>query len=302
MNLLELLYQTQDTYTSGEQLSQQLNITRAAVWKQIKKLQANGVVIESSQSLGYKLISTQHYIEPNLITQGLDNLHLEVFDTIKSTNDYAKTITQKPALIIAKEQTAGKGRRGKSYYSPKIHGTYFSYIPNKNYQMNELSLITIRAALALNIAIKKTFGIDTEIKWLNDIYLQDHKLAGILVEGSIELQTLEYEQIIIGIGLNLNHAPIPKDIEDIYTSLNLDFYDLNSFFKEFIHQFESLDETDLISLYKSHSMIFGRTVIHSEDNKEYTAIDIDANGALILKSKEGELHTLSHGEVSLKIK
>ena len=302
MTLIQLLIENKDDYTSGEFLSEKLGISRAAIWKQIKTLQTKGVEIESSQSLGYKLISTQNYIDKKYLQSLLPNLNIEVFDTIASTNDYAKTITSKPSLIIAKEQTQGKGRRGKSFYSPQNHGTYFSYIPNTTYKTSDLSLITIRSALALNKSIQYVFHVDTKIKWLNDIYLDDYKLAGILVEGSIELQTLTFDQIIIGIGLNLNQAEIPENINHIYTHLNLNHYDLHMFYQHFIMTFNQLHEATLIDEYRKQSMIFGRDVIHSEDGQTYKAIDIDETGALIIESKEGVRTHLQHGEVSLKIK
>lgn len=301
MNLLTLLYQDQDRYLSGEQLSQSLNITRAAIWKQVQSLRTKGVNIESSQSLGYKLIATNHHCDDIVLSNLLPNVHIEVHESLTSTNDYAKQIQQKPSLIVAQEQTQGKGRRGKSFFSPKGHGLYFSYIPDSHYTQEDMALITIKAAVALQETIESCFKKDTQIKWLNDIYLNDLKLAGILVEGSIELQTQEYDQVVIGIGCNLTQTKAPGDLEHIYTSLELENYDLHEFLHQFITKFEAIDASTVIETYKSMSMIIGREVIHSETNDVYTAEAIDANGALILTSPHLETLRLTYGEVSLKL-
>lgn len=302
MNLITLLYNNRDQYVSGQWLSEKLNMTRAGIWKQIKSLQNQGVDIQSSQSLGYKLISTNHFLDPILLNSLDPELTVEYFTTLPSTNDYAKTIAAKPALIIAKEQTQGKGRRGKSFFSPKNHGLYFSYILKEAYNPQAMAFITIKAAVALQQTIQSCFGIDSRIKWLNDLYIGDKKIAGILVEGSIELQTQVYEQVIIGIGLNLTRTQVPDDIEAIYQSLNLENYDLHEFLIQFIKHFNALTPNGLIETYKSLSMIIGREVVNSNDQKTYRAIDIDDDGALILESIKGETLRLNYGEVSLKVK
>lgn len=301
MNLITLLYNNKDHYMSGETLSQNLNITRAGIWKQIQNLKAQGVTIDSSQSLGYKLISTNHVLDKTLLNHLIPNLYVEIHETITSTNDYAKSMTQKPSLIIAKEQTHGKGRRGKHFFSPKNHGLYFSYMPEQTYTQEDMALLTVQVAVALQSSIEASLGVNTQIKWLNDLYIHDTKIAGILVEGSIELQTMTYEQVIIGIGINLNHTEVPEEIKHIYNSLNLNHYDLHSFLQLFINTFHNLPTTNIIETYKSKSMIIGRKVIHSENHKTYTAIDIDATGALILESDEQEQLRLTYGEVSLKV-
>lgn len=302
MNLISLLYETQDSYISGEHLSNQLSITRGAVWKQVAQLRKKGVDIESSQSLGYKLISTNHYIDQEVLESKLPNHYIEIHETLDSTNQKAKLMEHKPALIIAHHQTDGRGRRGKSFYSPKNQGIYFSYIPQGVFSTEHISQITIKSSIALHHAIKDAFNIDTKIKWLNDIYIGDLKCAGILVEASLELQTYHFEKMIIGVGLNLTQSQIPQNLKDIYTSLDLDQFDLHLFFERFIHHFETLPDHNLIEMYKSHSMILGRQVIHSETQLEYQAKDIDQDGNLILENSKGEILQLSFGEVSLKIK
>lgn len=301
MNLYTLLVKNKDRIMSGEELSDHLNVTRAAVWKNINALRKQGVIINSIQSQGYQLQSTQHVLDLQHLKLLLPDTEIHVYDSLTSTNDTAKTLTDKPALIIANEQTAGKGRRGKSFYSPARKGLYMSYIPKYSYALEDTAMITIRTALALHGAILSCFNIDTQIKWLNDIYLDDRKVAGILVEGSLELQTKTYEQLIIGVGLNLEDTTIPSDLDGIYGSLQLDTYSLYEFIEAFIHEFNTLDESTLIQNYRERSMIFGRKVLLDRDQKIYTAIDIDVQGGLILKDDKGNLSTITHGEVSLKL-
>ncbi len=301
MNLYQLLVKNMNTVTSGQELSQELNMTRAGVWKGIKQLKVQGLIIDSLQSQGYQLKSTQHLLNKEHLESLLPNTYIEIHDSLGSTNEYAKGITQQPALIITSHQTDGKGRRGKSFYSPKDKGLYMSYVPSGDYSIEDTGMLIIRSALALQMAISQYFKIETEIKWLNDIYLRDRKLAGILIEGSVELQTLTYDQVIIGIGLNLEETEVRKDLEMIYGSLNLKNYNLFELVQSFIENFSSLKENDLIPLYRSKSMIFGRHVILDQDNKVYKAIDIDNKGALIIENEKGERNIITHGEVSLKL-
>ena len=190
MNLYQLLVKNMNTVTSGQELSQELNMTRAGVWKGIKQLRDQGLIIDSLQSQGYQLKSTQHLLNKEHLESLLPNTYIEIHDSLGSTNEYAKGITQQPALIITSHQTDGKGRRGKSFYSPKDKGLYMSYVPSGDYSIEDTGMLTIRSALALQMAISHYFKIETEIKWLNDIYLRDRKLAGILIEGSVELAPL----------------------------------------------------------------------------------------------------------------
>lgn len=231
---------------------------------------------------------------------------VEYFQNIDSTNTYLKNISNKyfkdNRLVIADSQSAGRGRMTKSFHSP-TDGLYFSFVIKPKLRIEEIQLITIITALAVNNSIKTLYNIESNIKWLNDIYIDNKKVSGILAEGSIS-NSDHYDYIVIGIGINLKKSDnIPDSIKDIYTALDIHsnkIVDKNILIVNIMNEFERLSlsaKSDIIESYKDSCLSIMKKVFYK--NKEYIVKDISDLGHIIIEDDERNLLTLNSGEVSL---
>lgn len=202
--------QTHNTeYLSGQDLSDVLRISRVAVWKHIKKIQELGYTVESKQKLGYKLIKNSDALLPWEITSGLKTKIIGqqafYFDSTDSTQNQALKMAEEPerngAIIVAEKQTGGKGRSGRKWISPK-GGIWFSVILRPKFDISMTTLFPIASALALSLALEKTFKISPELKWPNDLTIKGKKLAGMLVDASLESNRIE--NLVLGVGINFD--------------------------------------------------------------------------------------------------
>ncbi|MCY4490484.1 MAG: biotin--[acetyl-CoA-carboxylase] ligase [Thaumarchaeota archaeon] len=196
-------------YLSGQDLSDVLKISRVAVWKHIKKIKELGYDIESKQKLGYRIKSITDSLLPWEVTSNLDTEQIGksvyFFESTNSTQDQAKKIAAKNAkdgiVITTNMQTAGRGRNGRRWISPK-GGIWFSVILRPKFDVSAVTLFPMAASLALSRAIKNTLGIKTELKWPNDITIRGKKVAGMLVDASLESNKIE--ELILGVGINFD--------------------------------------------------------------------------------------------------
>ena len=202
--------QTHDTeYLSGQDLSDVLKISRVAIWKHIKKIQELGYAVESKQKRGYRLTANSDVLLPWEITTGLKTKiigqRVYYFDSIDSTQNQALKMadnsTNNGTVIIAAKQTGGKGRAGRKWISPK-GGIWLSVILQPKFDISMVTLFPIASALALSNALEKTFKIYPELKWPNDLTIKDKKLAGILVDASLESNRIE--NLVLGVGINFD--------------------------------------------------------------------------------------------------
>ena len=318
------LQKNSETFVSGEELAKALNISRAAISKIIKEIKNEGIVIESVPNKGYKLSSTNDLISRDIIKNSLQkngfNLDVYFHKTVNSTNLEAKRLIlnssiSNPSLIIANEQSQGKGRFGKIFFSPKNSGIYFSIIENSFTNLKNSTFITICTALAITRAIEKLTGFSTQIKWVNDIFYNGKKICGILTEAITNFETGEIEKLIIGIGINFSTIDFPKELESagsLFSPLSLNsnkitrndliiniVTELDLFFKNF----NSLNYREIIEEYKSKSNILGKEVLVTLPNTppfSAIAVDIDEFGHLIIKKESNEILSLNYGEVSIK--
>ena len=209
VKVLAFLKSHNTEYLSGQDLSDVLRISRVAVWKHIKKIKELGYKIESKQKLGYRLESNTDMLLPWEITTGLKTKifgkQVYYFDLIDSTQNHAIKIASDKinngAVIIAEKQTSGKGRLGRKWISPK-GGIWLSIILHPKFDISVITLFPIASALALSNAIEKTLNIKSELKWPNDITIKGKKVAGMLVDASIESNKIE--NLIVGVGINFN--------------------------------------------------------------------------------------------------
>lgn len=306
VKVLSFLKSHNTEYLSGQDLSDVLRISRVAVWKHIKKIREMGYKIESKQKLGYRLESNTDKLLPWEITSGLKTKtfgkHTYYFDSVDSTQTQAMKMASKVshgALIIAEKQTNGKGRLGRKWISPK-GGIWLSIILHPKFDISVITLFPIASALALSNAIEKTLNIKSELKWPNDITINGKKVAGMLVDASIESNKIE--NMILGVGINYNVEvkqieKVLKDTPNFYGVTSLSEHNrtikpvllVQSFLLELEEIFNLLNKGDIKKIIrdwtKKSSTINQNIELITEDDKiKGKAIKIDDDGALVISS------------------
>ena len=236
-----------------------------------------------------------------------ENTDIKIFESLDSTNNEAKRETangktDKPLLIISEEQTLGRGRNGRNFYSPKGTGLYFSLVISPKSDLTSAVGITSYAAVCVVEAIKELTGTDTKIKWVNDIYLDGKKLCGILTEAVSDFETGTVSNIIIGIGINLKTATLPDSLKDKVGFLEYDLPIKNELISLIVKKLLKYDEerNSFIERYKKYSLVLGKDIKYTKNNTDFygTALDIDKDGGLIVKSGNS-MTVLKSGEISL---
>ena len=303
----EYFKMNQHRFISGEEMARHFSVTRASIWKHIKNLEKDGYKFEASTNKGYKIkneILFSEEILKNLSPLKFSNIKCEVFEEINSTSTYAKSIENQKGLTIisANSQTMGRGRHGKEFFSPKGTGVYTSLLFSfENYFRH--NLYTVTAAVAISNVIESLFGIETKIKWVNDIYFQKKKICGILTEGTYNFETGQMENIILGFGINITTQTFPEQIENVATSIGVKNANRNIVIAKIVNEFFTLMEKpkeEVINSYKKHSLLLGKEISFIQDGKTVTATatDINTDGNLICVSL-GKSYTLTAGEISI---
>ncbi len=236
-----------------------------------------------------------------------NKLQVFVFEEIDSTNSEAVRKLNEgistPALFVAERQTAGRGRRGRSFYSDG-GGLYMTLAVNCSAE-NSVGLTTL-AAVAVAEAIENLTGISAKIKWVNDIYVRDKKVCGILCESVTDKQSGEMYAAIIGIGINLNVKEFPNELDGIAGNLGCNQLSKNLLAAHITNRILELIESDeeYISSYKQKSLVLGKEIFYIKNDVQYDAVaaDITENGGLIVKNADGSTETLTSGEITLRIK
>jgi BirA family biotin operon repressor/biotin-[acetyl-CoA-carboxylase] ligase len=307
LKLLDLL--SEDTYVSGEIIAQRLNVSRTAVWKQIKVLRDLGYNIDSVKNKGYRLISKpdipiEEEVTRNLKTKIIGK-KIQYFKTINSTNLYARKLLEKNieegTVVVADIQTHGRGRKKRTWSSPS-GGLWFSVILYPNIPPQNAMLITMASSVAVAQGIQEVTGLKPVIKWPNDLLLNNKKVCGILTELDAEIDKLNY--IVVGIGINVNN-PIDIELKDIGISLfqearkklsrvNLLKVILKNL-DELYHKLNSEDYNFIRELWFSYSKIIGKEIRVTTEKSNFTGIvtNIDDNGSLILETKDGFIKIVS---------
>ena len=317
--VLKELENNKGDYISGGQLAENLGVSRNSVWKAIKALEKSGYEINAIPNKGYCLAEKNDILSSYSIKQHLKNPHLDisVFSSVTSTNTILKEMAEQGAkegtVIIAEEQTAGRGRTGKQFYSPKGTGIYISILLRPDIPAEESLFLTTSAAVATARAIEDVSDKRALIKWVNDIYLEDKKTCGILTEGAFNVETGKLDYAIVGIGINvcIPDGGFPDNIKDIATAIfdkqtdsinkrSILIANLLDYFMEYNKDFKS---KSYVKEYIERSMIIGKTITVIEGSKTSVAkaIDIDKNCRLKVQFENGTTKWLSSGEVNTKI-
>jgi BirA family biotin operon repressor/biotin-[acetyl-CoA-carboxylase] ligase len=290
------------------------------VWKSVKSLQKEGYDIKAVTNKGYCLSNkTDILSQPGIIkylNEDLANFQIEVHKTIDSTNSYLKQLATKLApegtIIISEEQTAGRGRLGRSFFSPANTGIYLSVLlrPEKTYK--HTALLTTLSAVCACEAIEAVSGKKASIKWVNDIFIDEKKVCGILTEAAFNMEINEIEYVIIGVGINVftPEKEFPDDIKNIATTIfDSEQKDVrNQLVAEFLNrlftQYNQKDNKSFITEYKKRSFLDGKDVLVKEGSQNYDATVIGINDScnLLIRKKDGQEKALSSGEVSILYK
>ena len=318
--VLKQLEDNKGTYFSGSELAAALGVSRNAVWKAIKSLEKSGYRISAVPNKGYCLNMDNDILSSWSIKQHLnhDGLNITVYDTISSTNDVLKEQAAQGAphgtVIISQEQTAGKGRMGKNFYSPSKTGIYLSILVRPDIPARESLFLTTSAAVATAKAIEDVSDKKADIKWVNDIYISDKKVCGILTEASFNIETGKLDYAIVGIGINICYPDggFPDNNNDIDTAVfdsNTDTVNKRSnliahLLDYFMDYYENFDKKSYVDEYIKRSMLIGRRIyiVNGDDKIPVTAKEIDRDCRLKVEYEDGSEKWLSSGEVSIKIK
>ncbi len=307
-------------YVSGQALSSALGVSRTAVWKAVQVLRAQGYNIHSVSNRGYRLLEPTKALCREEILAALPQNHpwrsgIQYFDTIDSTNTYAKALASAGApegtVIIADSQTGGRGRLGRSFHSPAGMGIYLSAILRPNCAPGALMHLTCAVAEAMCDAIDGTVHRRPGIKWTNDLVLDKKKLAGILTELSIEAESGLVQYAVVGIGVNCCQRPedFPAQIRDTATSLQAQtgsMIDRNRLCAAMIESIQSMrllpQKAQIMAQYRKDCVTIGQSVsvIRGDSVRHADALEVDDDGALIVRYDSGEIAAVSSGEVSVR--
>lgn len=311
--VLQLLKDNSDKSMSGQEMSSMLGVTRNSIWKAVNALRASGCNIDGGTNRGYRLISYGGKPKLKSVRSALGGKGSDIFifDSVTSTNDIAFDMAKDGAkhgtLIIANTQTKGRGRNDRSFFSPAGSGIYMSIILKNNIGTDNLLAVTPAAAVATRRAIKRVCGIKCQIKWVNDLYYNNRKVCGILSQSVTDISGA-ITAVIVGIGVNFVSVPLPEDIKNKAGAL----YDtppdtdrdtlMGAIAGEMLSLSDNLGDRSFMNEYRDNSMILGEEIIYEVGGITHiaTAIDIDNDGALLVKSDGGNITKINSGEVSIK--
>lgn len=302
---------TNTDFVSGEQLAQELQLSRTAIWKAIKELEKAGYQIEH-HSTGYRYQASD-VLDAAEIAAGIQQpLTIRVLDTSVSTMKDAQIAVlngeEPPILVVADMQEAPRGRFNRPFFALEKAGIYMSILLKPDTQLHELPQYTVLMAVAVAQAIDTLAGVNTQIKWVNDIYLNGKKFVGILSEAMMDVEANSLKHVIIGMGINFSipQEKFPADLQEKATSLFANgepTITRNQLIIEIWNRFfQLLEQKDLnyLSVYREKSFVLGKQVTFQQKSQPFTgkAVGISDTGELLV-DLDGEITSLSSGEISL---
>jgi len=316
--ILTCLKEAQD-YISGQVLCGQLGVSRTAVWKVIRQLREEGWEIEAVPNRGYRLMEsgdvyTKTSLKSAFHTQWLGK-NLIFLEEVDSTNTEVRRLAEQGApegtLVIAEQQNAGKGRRGRGWVAPKGSGVWMSFLLRPEFAPERASMLTLVAAMAVSDAIYETAGLECGIKWPNDIVLNGKKVCGILTEMSSDLDTIQY--VVVGIGINVGIHEFPDEIREVATSIGLCMEGTverarladavaRGWERWYAAFLLTSDLSEMMDTYNERLVNRGREVKVLAPGGGYTGVShgINRTGELIVELPGGEFRNVVSGEVSVR--
>lgn len=306
-------------YVSGQELCEKLKVSRTAVWKKIKELQGEGYEIEAVPNRGYRIVGCPDIIAAEEVESRLKTVWaghpVKYFGEITSTNQYAKRIGEEGApegtLVVADEQTQGKGRSGRAWTTPRGTAIAMTLLVRPQLSPSRISMVTLVMGLAVASACRELYDLPVGIKWPNDVVIHGKKLCGILTELSAEMMSVNY--VVIGTGINVNVKEFPEELQKTATSLALELGHetgraelIAACMEYFERYYEKFMQTgDLSLLMKEYNELLlnrDRKVRVLEPGREYTgtALGINENGELLVVKEDGSRTAVYAGEVSVR--
>lgn len=318
--VLSALWRSADHYISGSALAQELAVSRTAVWKAIEQLRTEGYLIESVTNKGYRLSSGSDVLSEEGVKRHLRSgeLSVRVYPSITSTNTVLKGMAGEGApeglALIAGAQTEGRGRLGRSFYSPPDSGVYLSLLLRPECSAEEATKLTACAAVAVAEAIEELSGLPAGIKWVNDVYIGSKKVSGILTEASVDCESGLMNYVIVGIGINTRvpEGDFPPELREIAGAIfgaepipelrcRLAAGVLDRLWGYYAH----LNDRAFYEAYKKRSILLGEPInilARGKDPVPAVALDIDPDFALLARTEDGSVLRLNTGEVSIRLK
>lgn len=317
IQLLEAFSNANGEFISGQALAEIIGCSRTAVWKHIEDLRKEGFELEAVRKKGYRILHAPDKVTENEILIGLQTKRLgkqvHFVETVDSTQKEAHRISQdgcmEGTLVIAEEQTAGRGRMARNWHSPKYTGIWMSIILKPELPPYRAPQFTLIAAVAIVEAVEEITGIQPEIKWPNDSLIKGKKITGILTE--LQADADQIHALIIGIGMNVNQSEFPKEIEKIATSLAIEKGEKISralLIQRILEKLEFYYEMyveegfyPIKQLWEKYAISIGKQIIARTINKEIKgkAIGITDDGVLKLKDENGVIHEIYSADIEL---
>ncbi len=297
-------------YVSGEELSKKLGVSRAYVWKLMVDLRNKGYTIDATTKKGYILRENDEIICGSEIEAKMRHpISVVYYDETDSTNTRAKILLadgkEGDFVVVADKQTAGRGRQGKSFYSPKGTGIYMSLVVHPNSSLKNAVTATTAAAVAVCKAIEELTDVKPKIKWVNDVYVNGNKICGILTEAVSDFESDTVTSVIIGVGVNITTKEFPKDVENAGAiGVAVDRAKMIAVIADNLLETFTGDYDKFINYYRTHSMIIGKKInfIYRGQTTAATAVGIDEFGGLVVKTENGKIQTLRSGEITIRPK
>lgn len=313
------LQAAEGAYLSGEELSRSIGITRAAVWKAVEALRRQGYDIEARTGRGYRLRQSPDLLRRETVEAYLSapRADWEVLESVDSTNSACRRLALEGAedgtVVMADCQTAGRGRRNRSFQSPAGRGLFLSILWRPGCTPDKLLPLTALSAVAVYRAVERVCGLNLRIKWPNDLVLNGKKLGGILTEMALEGESGLVSHAVVGIGLNVHHLPsdFEGQVRDIATSLDMELDGRVCRGKLAAALLEELDylrgevlfaPEKWLEPYRAACLNIGQTVqlIRGEARERVEAVAVDGQFGLVVRHENGELETVRSGEVSVR--
>lgn len=321
MQLKEKIYklliqgQKENRNISGEEIAQQCSVSRTAIWKSINSLRKDGHLIEAKPHQGYILIAGEEVFSKEALSLLVNDEmkgRLHLLEEVDSTNTLAKRLGEQGAangtVILAKKQSAGKGRQGRSFFSPE-GGIYLSCLFRPQLRLQDSLKMTLCAAVAVCRAVEQVCHKQLEIKWVNDLFYQGKKVCGILTEASANFESGYVDYVVIGIGVNLCLPTIPESLQDIAIGLyentvpSVKTQLTATILNELNTLIQNPSNSSIMEEYRQYSMMIGKQieVLSGGTTGLATVQKILDDGRLQVQYPDGKLACLSSGEVSIRL-
>ncbi|MDQ8735417.1 biotin--[acetyl-CoA-carboxylase] ligase [Paenibacillus sp. LHD-38] len=315
--LIQLFMDKPGEYVSGESISQELGVSRTAIWKQIRKLEGAGYHFEASRRLGYRLISVPEHLSTEDLAGRLEakifgkTVHL--FETVESTQNLARAAAEDGAvegtLFLAEQQVNGRGRMGRGWVSPRGKGVWMSMVLRPSVPIHFAPQLTLLTAVALCRSLKRVTALPIGIKWPNDLLIEGKKISGILLESAAEDERLRYVIAGIGISVNLEESDYPVELLEKATSLRIRSgkkWTREAVIADFLKEWEQLyflyqeqGFSPIVTLWEALSVSLGKParLITPQGDIVGVPIGLDESGAIRIELADGTIKPVFSAEM-----